>query len=184
MNSNIGSAVVKLSALEYFSFNYACSRPEHKSPVEQWDIFSVGWKTNRFFINIRSLSGWIVFGNGTCAPPWKIEIDIWNLLRSIQNGRRFAYDIVKSILLNANSFIFILISLKFFRKSPIDNKLAVVQIMTWPMRRKAIIWTKYGLVYWHIHVYKCVSPCVNWNINFSTQKIYIWKCRVQNVSNF
>ena len=56
---------------------------------------------------------------------------IFNTLRPRQNGRHFADDISKCIFLNENVWIPIEISLKFVSKVPIDNILALVQIMAW-----------------------------------------------------
>ena len=62
-----------------------------------------------------------------------------NILRSRQNGRRFADDVFKCIFLNKNVRISLKISLRFVTKVPIDsigsdNGLA-------PFMRQAIIWT-------------------------------------------
>ena len=54
-----------------------------------------------------------------------------NWLRPRQNGRHFADDIFKYIFLNENVSISLKISLKFVPKVPINNILALVQIMTW-----------------------------------------------------
>ena len=54
-----------------------------------------------------------------------------NTLRPRQNGRRFADDTFKCILLNENVRILIKISLKFVPKGPINNNPALVQIMAW-----------------------------------------------------
>ena len=40
-------------------------------------------------------------------------------------------DIFKCIFLNENNRILIRISLKFVPRSPVDNKLALVQVMAW-----------------------------------------------------
>ena len=48
-----------------------------------------------------------------------------------QNGRNFADGIFKCIFLYENARISIRISLKFVPKGPIDNKSALVQVMTW-----------------------------------------------------
>ena len=47
------------------------------------------------------------------------------------NGRYFANDIFKYIFLNENTCIAFKISLKFVPKAPINNILALVQIMAW-----------------------------------------------------
>ena len=56
---------------------------------------------------------------------------IVNTLRSRQNGRRFADDTFKSIVLNENVRISIESSLKFVPKGPINYNPALVQIMAW-----------------------------------------------------
>ena len=52
-------------------------------------------------------------------------------MRPKQNGRRFADDTFKYILLNGNVIISIKISLKFIPKGPINIIPALVQIMAW-----------------------------------------------------
>ena len=54
-----------------------------------------------------------------------------NSLRPRQNGRHFADDAFKRIFMNENVWISIRISLKFVPKGPINNILALVQIMAW-----------------------------------------------------
>ena len=54
-----------------------------------------------------------------------------NTLRPRQDGRHFADDIFKYIFLNENVSIAIKISLKFVPKGPINNNLALVQIIAW-----------------------------------------------------
>ena len=54
-----------------------------------------------------------------------------NTLRPRQNGRLFADDTFKRILLNENVRISSTISLKFVPKGPINNNPALVQIMAW-----------------------------------------------------
>ena len=55
------------------------------------------------------------------------RINFMNTLRRRQNGRHFADDTLNRIFLNKN----VRISLKFVRKSPIDNIQALLQIMAW-----------------------------------------------------
>ena len=57
----------------------------------------------------------------------------------IQNGRHFADDSFKCILLHENISISINVSLKFVPKGQINNISALDQIIAW--RRQAIIWT-------------------------------------------
>ena len=52
-------------------------------------------------------------------------------LNAGQNGRLFADDIFKCILMNEKFCILIKISLKFVPKGLIDNKTALVQVMAW-----------------------------------------------------
>ena len=54
-----------------------------------------------------------------------------NTLRPRQNGQHFADDISQCIFLNEDVWIPIKISLKFVLKCPINNILALVQIMAW-----------------------------------------------------
>ena len=54
-----------------------------------------------------------------------------NTLRPRQNGRHFADDIFKCILLNENVWIPNKVSLKFVPKGPINNIPSLVQIMAW-----------------------------------------------------
>ena len=54
----------------------------------------------------------------------------FELISAGQNGRQFAEDTFKRILMNGN-FISIRISLKCFLMGPIDNKAASVQVMAW-----------------------------------------------------
>ena len=56
---------------------------------------------------------------------------IINTLRPKQNGRHFADDIFKGIVMNENVFISLKISLKFVPKGKINNIPALVQIMAW-----------------------------------------------------
>ena len=54
-----------------------------------------------------------------------------NALGARQNGRHFLDDILKRIFLNENVRISMNMSLKFVPKGPINDILALVQIMTW-----------------------------------------------------
>ena len=55
----------------------------------------------------------------------------FNTLRPTQNRNHFADDIFKGIFFNENVWIPIRISLKFVPLGPINNILALVQIMAW-----------------------------------------------------
>ena len=65
------------------------------------------------------------------ALSWNISCQLFNTLRQRQNGRHFTDNIFKCIFLNENVWISIGISLKFVPRSPINNILALVQIMAW-----------------------------------------------------
>ena len=54
-----------------------------------------------------------------------------NILRPRQNGRHSADDIFKCIFLDENIWSSIELSVKFVLKDPINNSLALVQIMAW-----------------------------------------------------
>ena len=62
-----------------------------------------------------------------------------NTLKQRQNGRHFADDIFKYIILNENIWIAINISLKFVSEGHINNIPALFEIMAW--RRHVIIRT-------------------------------------------
>ena len=77
--------------------------------------------------------------NQLLIDPWGTHFhEIWgpfclslNTVRPGQNDRHFPYDHLKCIFLNENIWISIKISLKFVPKGPINNNLALVQIMAW-----------------------------------------------------
>ena len=100
------------------------------------------------YINIQSHSLWIKAKGFPWCPIFRIGFGSWsvkvkgaqlwnnmhqniNTLRLRQDGRHFADDIFKCIFLNENVSIAIKISLKFVPKGPINNNLALVQIMAW-----------------------------------------------------
>ena len=60
-----------------------------------------------------------------------VTVMLVNTLRPRQNGRHFADDIFKCILLNENVWIPNKISLKFVPKGPMNNIPSLVQIMAW-----------------------------------------------------
>ena len=65
-------------------------------------------------------------------PPSSVTKPQWvNTLRPRQTGRQFADDICKCIFLNGNIWTPTKISLKFAHTGPINNTLALVQIMAW-----------------------------------------------------
>ena len=62
-----------------------------------------------------------------------------------------ADDIFKCIFFDENDGTPFQISLKFVLRSPIDNKPALVQVMTWRNRQQAITWNNDDLVDWRIY---------------------------------
>ena len=88
-----------------------------------------------------------------------------NTLRPRRNARYFAYDIFKCIFLNWNTWIPIKISLKFVPQGPINNILALVQIMAW--RRpgdKPLSWPM--MVRLPTHIYVTRPQWVNAKLTF------------------
>ena len=84
----------------------------------------------------KSYSGrkrvWILGTQDSGVPNIQTHLTtVFNTLRPIQNGRRFADDTFKGIFLNENVRISIKISLKFVPEGPINNSPALVQIMAW-----------------------------------------------------
>ena len=69
---------------------------------------------------------WSMETNRACHPGL-----IFNTLRPRQNGQNFPDDIFKCVFFNQNVWILIKISMKFVPKCPINNILALVQIMAW-----------------------------------------------------
>ena len=62
------------------------------------------------------------------------RISLWTplyILKRTQNGHHLTVNILKCIFLNENVWILIKISLKFGPRGPINNILALVQIMAW-----------------------------------------------------
>ena len=94
--------------------------PQYHTYVDTCELYSVHF--------VILLFNWYV------QPVYKISHNVnmsINALRPRQNGRYFADDIFKCILLNENVWIAIKNSLKFVAKGPISNIPALVQIMAW-----------------------------------------------------
>ena len=81
-----------------------------------------------------------------------------NTLRLRQDGRNFA-DILKCILLNDNVRLSIKISLKFVPESWIDNKSALIQMMTWHQTDDKHHLNQIWLISSHIHMHNSASMC-------------------------
>ena len=75
-----------------------------------------------------------------------------NTLRPRQDRRHFTDDIFTCDLFNENHFILITFSLKYFRKGPVDNNPALVQIMAWRDEATSHYLNQWWLVYWRIYV--------------------------------
>ena len=71
---------------------------------------------------------WRAYDRDTSS--WR-RVFVLNTLRPRQNGRYFPDDIFKCIFLNENVLISIKIPLKFVPKGPVNNILALFQIMAW-----------------------------------------------------
>ena len=87
------------------------------------------WHRWKGFCSLGLTSWWSTEQRAITGPgelPKKV-----NSLKPRQNGRHFADDIFKCIFLDENLWILIKISLKFVPKGPINNILALVQIMAW-----------------------------------------------------
>ena len=92
-------------------------------------IFKYDYFPGHFHCNCLSVSGAEHYW-------WKHTVTFtyafsMNTLWSRQNGRRFADDTFKRMLLNENVRISIKISLKFVPKGPVNNNPSLVQIMAW-----------------------------------------------------
>ena len=96
-----------------------------------------------------------------------------NTLRPRQNGRRFADDTFKRILLNENARILIKISPRFVPKGPISNNPALFQIMAWrrpgdkPLSDPMVVWSL-------THI--CVTPPQWVQVSANGRRYY--KCNV------
>ena len=74
------------------------------------------------------------FTEGDFSITWIREeamLLVVNILRTLQNGRRFVGDIFKDIFVNGNVLISIKISVNFVSTVSINNIPALVQIMAW-----------------------------------------------------
>ena len=96
----------------------------HSSVLHNFDIISYGQVTKPYV------------GDGAWLRKYVVALirrRTWcfNTLWPKQNGRNFADDIFKCILLNENMWIAINILLNFVPKSQINNIQALVQIMDW-----------------------------------------------------
>ena len=72
----------------------------------------------------------VIWSHGGSGPAPKQSIFV-NISSTGQSGRHFADDIFTCFFLIEKFCIWILISLKFVPKGPIDNNPALVQIMAW-----------------------------------------------------
>ena len=92
-------------------------------------------KTTRWYIMFVQHLVQVNIKENTHTPHYCHIVKVYvNTLRPRQNGRHFADDTFKRILLNENVWISINISLKFVPQDPINNIPALVQIMAWSRR--------------------------------------------------
>ena len=119
---------------------------EHFLQIPTWHVLNresmfhylsiMGWNKSVFDIcMIITFSRFI--RNHISSPSFRVFVVlIWcslhiNILRPRWNEQHFVDDIFKRISFNGNAWISIKISLKFVPKGPINNILALVQIMAW-----------------------------------------------------
>ena len=112
---------------------------------------------------------------------WIFEFQLhWiNTLRSRQNCRHFADGIFKHIFLNENVWISIKISLKLVPKGPIDNVLALVQIMTWhcpgnkPLSEPMMGYLTHTYMHHSVSMIKLLKYHLSGK-KFEAAQLYIW----------
>ena len=107
---------------------------------EAWRLQNLNWlrmRTGNLLekvgdpqLNTRMLCYFEIYSFKLC-DILDLDIQKINTLRPRRKRRHFADDIFKCIFLNENVWLSIKISLKFVPKSPINNIIALVQIMAW-----------------------------------------------------
>ena len=135
---------------------------------------------NFHFDTLRNFYAKILLVNSKDSPrsrrrkyfPYSLWLDnnfeyVFNTLRPRQNGRHFADDIFKCIILNENVWIPIKISLKFVPDASINNIPASVQIMAW--RRSGDKPLSESMVNLATHI--CVTR-LQWVNIFQWRKLY------------
>ena len=80
-------------------------------------------------------------------PPYALTTPSL-LISPGQNRLRFADDIFRCIFMNEKLCILIQISLKFVRRSPKDNKPALLHVLSW---WQVITWANHDPVHWRIY---------------------------------
>ena len=86
-----------------------------------------------------------------CDNRWQRVIALISTMMPRQNGRNFPNDIFKCISLNGNVWIAIKTSLKFVPKGPINNILALVQIMAWRWPGEKLLSEPMLVIDWRIY---------------------------------
>ena len=111
----------------------------------------------------------------------------FNTLRPRQNGRHFADDIFKCILLNKNAWIPNKISLKFVPEGQINNIPSLVQIMAWRRPGDKPLSEPTWLVHWRIYASLGLSELndqiqilLSVRSNLLSAKLLLW-CSCHNV---
>ena len=102
---------------------------------ELWYFLLLAWIT---YLTNSQVADWYLnrslqkkLGFYQIEEEFRLHFADINTLRPRQNGRHFADDIFKCILLNENVWIPNKISMKFVPKGPINNIPSLVQIMAW-----------------------------------------------------
>ena len=115
----------------YFSSVCKISKRLIQQNMFKWE-FSLTWVLDQFPIMILQEHPECFQSLQEDEICWETYVYYWLItLRPRQNGRLFADDIFKCILLKENVWIPIKISLKFVPKGLINNIPALVQIMAW-----------------------------------------------------
>ena len=122
-----------------------------------------GLAPNRRQAIIWTNDGLVYWRIGVARPQWV------NTLRPRQNGRRFADNTFKRILVNENVIISTKISLKFVPKGLINNIPSLVQT-----RRQAIIWTDDG---YFTDAYDICITRPQWVKQTPSLNSYLLRCR-------
>ena len=135
--------------------------------IVSWRHQAITWtnvdliSTKYFGIHSRILFTWKPLPSCVQIFTFKSQPQWVNTLRPRQNGRHFADDTFKRIFLNENVRISIKISLKFVPNGPIDNNLALVQIMAWCRSGDKPL-SEPMMVSLLTHICVTRPQCVNW----------------------
>ena len=127
--------------VKWAMYHYSChwTQTSFDNTVHQHQDCGVSRKLHRWAGGDDPEPGWLYHSSFQWKHSTGINLGIYssfltglvfiNTLRQRQNGSHFADDTFKRIFLY--EIFFIKISLKFVRKGPVNNILALVQIMAW-----------------------------------------------------